>query len=62
MYYFVSMDYLGMAGHVTRSDCEMLEEVLFIQCKWNGTNDMLWNGGEEDGNARSECEEDEGND
>jgi hypothetical protein len=23
---------------------------------------MLWNGGEEDGNARSECEEDEGND
>ena len=24
--------------------------------------DMLWNGGEEDGNVRSECEEDEGMD
>ena len=23
---------------------------------------MLWNGSEEDGNARSECEEDEGTD
>jgi hypothetical protein len=23
-------------------------------------DDMLWNGGEEDGNVRSECEEDEG--
>jgi len=27
----------------------------------DGTNDnMLWNGSEEDGHARSECEEDEG--
>ena len=52
-----------MAGHVTRSNCERFEEVLFIQCNGNGTNDdMLWNGSEEDENARSECEEDEGND
>ena len=39
-------------------------------CSWNcphisiamdGTDDdMMWNGSEEDGNARSECEEDEG--
>jgi hypothetical protein len=29
----------------------------------DGTDDdMLWNGSEEDGNVRSECEEDEGND
>jgi hypothetical protein len=61
MYYSVSVDYLGMAGLVTRSNCERLEEVLYIQCKWNGTNDMLWNSSEEDGNARSECEENEGN-
>jgi hypothetical protein len=26
----------------------------------DGTDDMLWNGSEEDGNVRSECEEDEG--
>jgi len=25
-------------------------------------DDMLWNGSEEDGNVRSECEEDEGTD
>jgi len=25
-------------------------------------DDMMWNGSEEDGNARSECEEDEGTD
>ena len=27
-----------------------------------GNDDMLWNGSEEDGNVRSECEEDEGTD
>jgi hypothetical protein len=26
----------------------------------DGTDDMLWNGSEEDGDVRSECEEDEG--
>jgi hypothetical protein len=26
----------------------------------DGTDNMLWNGFEEDGNVRSECEEDEG--
>jgi len=26
----------------------------------DGTDDMLWKGSEEDRNARSECEEDEG--
>ena len=52
-----------MAGHVTRSECELFEEVLYIQCNGNGTSDdMLWNGSEEDGNVESECEEDEGND
>jgi hypothetical protein len=28
----------------------------------NETNDILWNGSEEDGNVRSEYEEDEGSD
>jgi len=28
----------------------------------DGTDDMLWNGCDEDGNVRSECEEDGGTD
>jgi hypothetical protein len=28
----------------------------------DGTDDMLWNGSEEDGNVKSYCEEDEGSD
>jgi len=28
----------------------------------DGTDDLLWNGREEDGNVRGECEEDEGSD
>ena len=28
----------------------------------DGTDDILWKGSEEDGNVRSECEEDEGTD
>jgi len=28
----------------------------------DGTDDILWNGSEEDGDVRSECEEDEGTD
>jgi hypothetical protein len=28
----------------------------------DGTDDVLWEGSEEDGNVRSECEEDEGTD
>jgi hypothetical protein len=28
----------------------------------DGTDEMLWNGSEEGGNVRSECEEDEGTD
>jgi hypothetical protein len=28
----------------------------------DGTDDMFWNGSEEDGDVRSECEEDEGTD
>jgi hypothetical protein len=38
----------------------------FIQCcisnAVDGTDNMLWNGSEEDGNVRRECEEDENED
>jgi hypothetical protein len=31
---------------------------LVWNIKWNGTDDMLWNGSEEEGNVRSECKKD----
>ena len=43
-----------MAAHLTRSKCEGSNAV-------DGTDgNTLWNDSEEDGNVRSECEEDEG--
>ena len=36
--------------------------MLYIQCSGNETDDKLWNGSEEDGNVRSECEADEDTD
>jgi len=45
-----------MAAHLTRSDCEGSNVVDGID------DDMLWINGKEDGDVRSECEEDEGTD
>ena len=53
MYYLVGVDHNSMAVHLTRSDCAGSSAV-------DGTDDVLWNGSEEDGNVRSEHEEDEG--
>jgi hypothetical protein len=47
------MDHNSTAVHLTRSGCAGSSAV-------EGTDDVLWNGSEEDGNVRSECEEDEG--
>ena len=33
-----------------------------VSNEMDGTDDMLWNGSEEDGNVRSVCEEDAGTD
>jgi hypothetical protein len=45
-----------MTAHLTRNDCEGSNAV-------DGTDDnVLWNGSEEDGDIRSECEKDEGTD
>jgi hypothetical protein len=45
-----------MAAHLTRSDCKGFLEVC-VSNTVDGTDDMLWNGSEGDGNIRSECEE-----
>jgi hypothetical protein len=46
MYYSVSVDHNGMVAHFTRNDCEGSYAVV-------GTDDMLGNDSEEDGNVRS---------
>ena len=59
MYYLVNVDHNGLAACITRSD----SEVCCISSALYGTDDdMLWNGNEEAGNVRSECEGDEGTD
>jgi hypothetical protein len=50
-----------MASHLTIFDCEGFKKCC-ISNAMGGTEDMLWNGSEGDGNVRSECEEDEGTD
>jgi hypothetical protein len=43
-----------MAAHLTRSVCEGFQESSGM----DGTDGMLWNSSEKDGNVRSEHEED----
>jgi len=45
-----------MAEHLTRSDCARSDVVD------EANGNMLWNDSEEAGDARSECEEDDGTD
>ena len=50
-----------MAVHLTRSKLKGFK--FCISTATDGTDDdMQWNGSEDDGNVRSECEEDEGTD
>jgi len=50
-----SSNSLSIVVHLARSNCEGSSAV-------DGTGNMLWNDGEEYGDVRSECEEDEGTD
>ena len=34
----------------------------YMSCAVDGTHDEMWNGSQEDGHVRSDCEEDEGTD
>jgi len=47
--------------HISPEVTEGLKK-CFMPTALDGTDDMLWNGSEEDGNVRSECEEDESTD
>jgi hypothetical protein len=59
MYYLVNVDLNSMAVHLTTSDCEGFFKKCCISNAMGGTDDddTLWDGCEEDGNVRSECEE-----
>jgi hypothetical protein len=59
MYYLDSVDRNNMAAHLAGNDCDCFKKCRTFSAV-DGTDDgMLWNGNEEDGNVRSECEEDE---
>ena len=49
-----------MAAHLTQSGCEEFKKCCISRAVDETDNDMLWNDSKEDGNVRSECEEDEG--
>jgi len=51
-----------MAAHLTRSNCEGVFRSAVMSKAMDETDDMLQNDSEENGNATSECEEDEGTD
>jgi hypothetical protein len=60
MYYSVNVDHKGMAAHITRNKCGRFK--CCTSKGMDGTDDMLWKDSEEDGNVRSEFQEDEGTD
>jgi hypothetical protein len=61
MYYLVGVDHNGMAALSPEVNVTGFKKCCLSNAV-DGTNDMLWNGSEEDGNEWCACEEDEGND
>ena len=59
MYYSVSVDHNSISHQ--KWSWRVLRSAVYPG-QWMGTDDMLWYDSEEDGNVRSECEEDEGTD
>ena len=61
MYYLVNVDQNSMAAHISP-----VMTMMGVKCctsnAVDGTDDMWWNGSEEGGNVRGECEEDAGTD
>jgi hypothetical protein len=56
MYCLVHVDHNSMAAHLS---VKWLRRVV-TSAVHETDNDILWNGSAEDGNVRSECQEDEG--
>jgi len=62
MYYLVHNDNNSMAAHSPEVIVKVFKKCHIYNAMDETDDDMLWNGSEEDGDVRSECEEDEGND
>ena len=61
MYYVSNVYHTGMEAHLTRSKWRRVYKKFCTSDAMDGTDDgMLWNGSEEGGSVRTECEEDEG--
>ena len=58
MYYLVNVDHERQ--HISPEVTVKGFKKCCISTAVGETDDMLWNGREEEGNVRSECEEDEG--
>jgi hypothetical protein len=56
----VHVDQNSIAAYLTGSNCGGFKKCYISTGLDGNDNDMLWNGIEEDGDVRSECEEDEG--
>jgi hypothetical protein len=54
MYYFVTADHQGISSEVTLKG---FNKCCVSNAVEGADYDMLWNGSEDDGNVRSECEE-----
>jgi len=62
MFCSISVDGDIVAAHLTRVTVNGFKQCCMSSVV-NGTDgDMLWSGSEEDGDVRTECEEDEGTD
>jgi hypothetical protein len=62
MYYLVHIDNNSMAGHSPEVIVKGFKKCHISNTMYETDDDMLWNGSEEDGSVRNECEEDEGTD
>jgi len=60
MYYLVHVDHNGMGCISPELIVKGFKKCCVSSAVDEIDGDMLWNGSEEDGNVRSECEEDEG--
>jgi hypothetical protein len=60
MYYLIHNDNNSLAAHSPEVIVKVFKK-CHISNTMDKTDDMLWNDKEEDGDIRSECQQDEGN-
>jgi hypothetical protein len=61
MFYLVHIDNNSMAAHSPDVNVKVFKKCHISNTMDETDDDMLWHDNKEDGDVRSECEEDEGN-